>query len=113
MTPSTNNELDGKTFAIGVLSVTACILFVGLVLVIQQPARAIGQLDSAGDYKVLTQQVSRSEEAVVVVDGAAKRAIIYAFDYTNKKLEVLNGIPLDKMPTGEAKPPENAGGRRR
>jgi hypothetical protein len=95
--------LDGKTFAIGVLAVTATVLFVGLMLLMTRPAQAIGLSDKAGDYKMLTQQVSRSKEVVVVLDSAAKRAILYDFDYSNKRLEIAEYIPLDEAPTP---PPE-------
>ncbi len=86
--------VDGKAFAIGVLAVTACILFVGFMLVTLQPAQAIGTSDRGGDYKMLTMQLSTSQEGVVVVDAAAKQAIIYTFDYDKKVLEMATA-PLD------------------
>lgn len=92
--------IDGRLAGIGVLSVTACILFVGLILVLQtaRPAEAIGMNDRGGDYIMVTQQVSNSNEAVVVIDAAAKRMIAYAFDYNNKALEILRTVNLDRMP---------------
>ncbi len=94
------NTVDGRTFAIGVLAVTACVLFVGFMLTAMQPAQATGQIDRGGDYKMLTQQISRSREALIVVDSAAKRAVIYDFDYGNKQLQIAATIPLDELPKG-------------
>lgn len=112
MPAAATRTLDGKIFAIGVLAVTATVLFVGLMMLITRPAYAIGLSDQAGDYKMLTQQVSRSKELVVVLDSAAKQAILYDFDYSNKRLEIAEYIPLDNAP----KPPpeeENPPPRRR
>ncbi len=95
---ASGRPLDGKTFALGVLSVTACILFVGYVLISQRPAYAIGESDRAGDYKMLTQQLSNSAEGLVVVDAAAKQLIIYGFDYDKKVLEIVYQFDLTELP---------------
>lgn len=99
MTHENSRPLDTQTFTIGVLSVTACVLFVGLILAISQPkaAYAIGQSDRAGDYIMITQQLTTSQEGVVVVDGAADRLILYAFDFNNKRLEMLDGLELARL----------------
>jgi len=98
MSDTRETSLDGKTFAIGVLSVTACILFVGLMLINTQPAQAFGQSDKAGDYKMLTMQLGSSRECIVVVDAAAKQAIIYGFNNSQDRLDILSMIPMDQMP---------------
>ena len=98
MNPSTSTPLDARLFAIGVLSITAGVLFVGLMLVMQQPAYAIGMNDRSGDYILATQQLSTTSEGIVVVDAAAKRVIIYEFDYNNKVLNILRQIALDQLP---------------
>lgn len=105
MTPRPSGPIDGKTFVIGVLSVTACILFIGFMLITTQSAQAVGMNDEAGDYKMLTMQINRSTELVVITDAAAERAIFYGFDYSQKRLEMLATIPLKDLP----KPPEPAG----
>jgi hypothetical protein len=106
--------LDGKTFAIGILSVTACVLFVGLLLVTLLPtpaALAIGQSDRGGDYVMLTQQVSNSYEGVIVIDAAAKRLNMYGLHAsgTPKELRLMQrNIPLDRLP-GAPAPAERPG----
>jgi len=90
--------IDRRTFATGVLAVTACLLFVGLMLLVNTPATAIGMGDRGGDYIMLTQQLSSTTEGVVVIDAAAKQMIVYAFDYNNKTLEIVRRVPLDQLP---------------
>jgi Na+/H+-translocating membrane pyrophosphatase len=104
--------VDTKTFAIGVLAVTACVLFVGFLFVSQQPAGATGMNDRGGDYVLLTQQISATTEAVVVVDAAAKQMIVYAFDYNNKTLEILQRTGLDQLPKPRDRAPAEQPERR-
>ncbi len=109
----TSNGLDKRTFAIGVLSVTACVLFVGLMLVGYQPAYGTGMNDRGGDYILVTQQISNTNEAIVVIDAAAQTMIVYNFDYNNKRLEILERIPLSEMPKrNPAIAPERPPGRK-
>ena len=53
--------------------------------------------ESAGDYKLLTQQLTGSQEAVVVVDAAAQRVILYGFDYSRRQLLPLDGFELERL----------------
>jgi hypothetical protein len=94
------NRVDQQSLAIGVLSVTATVLFVGLMLAPSAPiALGIGQNDRSGDYVMLTQQLSSSQESVIVIDGASKRMCVYAFDNSNKRLGLIErNIPLDRLP---------------
>lgn len=94
------NTIDGKLFAIGVLSVTACVLFVGFLLVsmMPSPAYAGGQNDRGGDYLMLTQQIDDSVEGIVVIDAASKRLVMYAFDYNRKNIKPLARFRLDRLP---------------
>ncbi len=106
---SSSPGIDRRTFAIGILSVTACVLFVGLMLLTQQPVQAIGMNDRGGDYLMLTEQISKSTEAVAVIDAAARQMIVYQFDYNNKRIDVLRQVGLDQLPhpqrpTGRGQP---------
>ncbi len=96
---STHTNIDGRTFAIGVLSVTACMLFVGFLLVttMSTPASAVGTSDRSGDYVVVTQQLSTTQEGVVLLDAAAKKMIVYGYDYSRKQLLPLSGFSLDQL----------------
>ena len=93
--------VDSKMFAIGVLSVTACVLFVGLILVTVTPTPALGtgQIDRSGDYIMLTQQLSNSQEGVIIIDAASKQMSMYVLDVNQKKLRIFErNIPLDRLP---------------
>jgi hypothetical protein len=93
--------IDSKTFAIGVLSITACVLFVGLLMVAGQPVPAygIGETDRGGDYIMVTQQLSNSQEGVLIVDAASRQMTLYALNGSNKQLQVLHSnISLDELP---------------
>jgi hypothetical protein len=96
---SPQTHIDGRTFAIGVLSVTACMLFVGFLLVttLSTPASAVGTSDRSGDYIMVTQQLSTSQEGIVLLDSAAKRMIVYGYDYNRKQLLPLSGFSLDQL----------------
>jgi hypothetical protein len=100
------NTIDGKTFAIGILSVTACVLFVGLLMVTTQPAYGIGQSDRGGDYIMLTQQLTNSQEGIIIIDAASRQMTLYALNGSNRQLQILHqNIPLDELPGSRPNPP--------
>ncbi|MFH1748122.1 MAG: hypothetical protein ABIG44_13885 [Planctomycetota bacterium] len=110
-----NSHLDGKTFAIGVLSITACVLFVGFLLISisPTPAYAIGMNDRSGDYIMLTQQLTNSSEGLIIADAASKRLIVYSFDPNRKQIVILSGIPLDRLREPEPDPADQPNRGRR
>lgn len=98
--PSPNPApLDGKSLAIGVLSVTAAVFLAAFLLLttLTKPAQAIGMNDSGGDYKMLTQQLTSSQEGIVIMDLAAQRMVLYGFDYSRKELMPLSGFELKDL----------------
>lgn len=97
----TRSSLDGKSFAIGILSVTACVLLVGYLLLAAQPAPvyATGQVDRGGDYILATQQLSNSQEGVIVIDAAARQMSLYILDMNQRRIRPIQlNIPLSRMP---------------
>ena len=101
MTSQTTTTIDGRLFAIGILSVTACILFVGFLMLSMTPAPALatGQNDRGGDYIMLTQQISQSREGIIVIDAASKRLVIYEFDINRKSITAKAPLRLDRLRT--------------
>ena len=95
----THNSRDTHNLAIGILSITACILFIGFLLVttLTSPARAIGMNDRGGDYLMLTQQLTSSAEGIVVIDAASQRMIVYSYDYSRKQLLPLSGFKFERL----------------
>lgn len=100
MTSRPTSTIDAKLFAIGILSVTACVLFVGFLLISMTPTPAygIGQNDRGGDYIMLTQQISNSVEGIIVIDAASKRLVMYQFDINLKAIRAQAPLRLDKLP---------------
>lgn len=94
------SPIDTKTFAIGILSVTACILFVGFILVTMTPSTAFGQgmVDRSGDYIMVTEQISNSIEAIAVIDAAVKQINLYGLNGSTGDLRILQRIKLDRLP---------------
>lgn len=74
--------LDSRTFAIGVLSITAVILMVGLVLVSTTPrtANASEVSTNAGDYTIGVGRVMRDAELLYVIDNIMQRMLVYGFN---------------------------------
>jgi len=92
--------MDSKNLAIGVLSTTAVILLVGLILVQNQPqpALAVGMNAQGGDYLLTTGQLSSSRELLYVIDAAQEKMLVYGFDINKQKIEVVSQpVDLAKM----------------
>ncbi len=80
---------DRDSLTIGVLSITATILLVGIILVTvggQDRAVAIGQTDRGGDYLVVTGQFTDSSELIYVTDAAARKMNVYSYDWNRGHL---------------------------
>lgn len=107
----TTGILDPRTFAVGVLTITAAVLLVGwLMISAPRAAYAIGMLDRGGDYIMVTQQISNSEEVVVVIDAASDRMNVYLLDANSRKLALIqSNFPLDRLPTGKRDNPPRGG----
>lgn len=108
-----------QNLAIGILSVTAVVLLVGLLVVsaVQDRALAGGMSDRGGDYILVTMQFNRGTENLVVTDAATKRILVYGYDIGSKRVDVWSGVDLARLQEqpgagrrpGEAPP---RGGRR-
>lgn len=95
--------MDSRNLALAVLTVTASILFVGLVVVSTmspQEAMALGQMDRAGDYVVATGQLQKSTEVVYIADAAAGRLNVYVYDLRRRQLQVLDTFDLKSQLRG-------------
>ncbi len=90
---------DNKNLAIGVLSITATILFAAFLIVTVLPTpqvQAIGQTDRGGDYIVVTGQFSNSSELVYVTDAAANRLHAYSFDWNRRQFILWDNHDLNR-----------------
>ena len=102
--------MDSKNLAIGILSTTAVVLFVGLMLVSTRPTpvSASGQVDRGGDYVVASGSLWQREELLYVIDAQLNRMVTYKFDIDRNVIEVGSGMELDqylKGPQQQQTPP--------
>ena len=99
------HQTDSKNFAIGVLSTTAVVLFVGLLIVQSNPPKvhASGMSTWGGGYMMTVGALSRNDDEVVyVTDSAAQKLAAYRFDANRREIQILQGIDLSDLRQGPA-----------
>lgn len=92
--------MDSKNFAIGVLSTTAMVLLVGLIVIQSRPApvRADGMTAQGGDYVMTVGALNqRDEDLVYIIDAPAEKMIAYRFDAGTRRIEIVQGADLAQM----------------
>lgn len=114
--------MDSKTFAVGVLSITAVILLAALVMIHAFPAPVIasgGMTVSAGEYVVTVGKDAGDQEFIYIIDSVSDRLIVYRFDNSRKQIVLAQGIELaelrgpDKTPRGTKQGSKRGGYRGR
>ena len=103
----------GKDFTIGVLSVTAVVLFVGLIIinhVAPQQAYASGQGGMTGDYVVSTARLDTTTEVLFVTDSVAQEMNMYGFIPGRGVIELVQKFDLRALDALN-QPPKDAGDR--
>lgn len=94
---------NNQNLAIGVLTLTAVVLFVGTVLSTaggRSEAMAFGQLDRGGDYILLTGQFTENQELLYVTDAAARRLNVYSYQPSTRQFVLWDSIDLAQMSGG-------------
>ncbi len=93
--------MNNQNFAIGILSVTAVILLVGLVVMgtlTQQQVRASGMNDRSGDYVLLTSEWRSGRELLWVLDARSEVLGMYYFDPQVARLGLYGKVFLARGP---------------
>jgi len=87
---------NSQNLAIAVLSITAVILFVGLVVVNVQPAPvAASDISvSGGDFTVSVGRVSRDTDGLYVIDNVSQRLLVYGINRQSGAINVLDKAEL-------------------
>lgn len=101
------NTMDSRNFAIGVLSTTATILLVGLLVIHTRPTivHASGMTVSSGAYTMTVgKDASGDQELVFVLHGPSQRLIAYRFDANRQTVEVAQGLDLSALNPSAAQP---------
>ncbi|UCF32368.1 MAG: hypothetical protein JSV78_08525 [Phycisphaerales bacterium] len=90
--------MDSKNFAIGVLSVTAVILLVGILVIhsMPTPAAASGMTQTGGNYVMSVGRLNVNEEVLYVIDSSDAKVLLYAFDIARKQIVPQSGIDLNE-----------------
>ena len=99
--------LSAKDFAIGVLSVTAVILFTSLVILHSLPpqkAMASGQGGVTGDYVVSTSRLDNMTETLFIVDTPSQLMNMYGYIPSRGTVELLQQFDLRALETPPANP---------
>ena len=99
--------MQSKDLAIGVLSTTAVILFVGLILLNAQPqpAYASGMGDRGGDYIAVSGAMWAQQELVYVFNTAENKMMVYRYD--QQKSMILAQGPADLSVFLDSKKPKS------
>ncbi len=85
--------MNHQNMIIGVLTVTATILLVGLILLgtlTQQPAHAVGQNDRCGNYLMATGQWNGNRELLWILDAKSGNLGMYYFDSQRARIELAD-----------------------
>ena len=88
--------MNSQHFTIGILSTTAVVLFVGLLLTggRTQPAQASGVTANSGQYIITVGTVSQNdEELVYIVDSVSQRMGVYRMG-NDSKIDLIDGVEL-------------------
>lgn len=104
--------MDNKNFAIGLLSTTAVILFVGLAVIHSRPAsvHADGMTVRGGDYEITVGALDQEdEELVYVIDSSQQRMIAYRFNSNTERIDIVTGVELANLREQAAPGAKNPG----
>jgi hypothetical protein len=113
--PNRESHMHSKDLTIGVLSTTAVILLVGLILLHAQPERvyASGMGARGGDYIVVTGAIWEQSEFLYVFDASEQKLMVYAFDVQRDQVIPSGPADLSNTFSGRASHPHPAGGKKR
>ena len=76
------NNMDKKTFAIGILSITATVLMLGNYFA-PQPANALMTIKDR-DFSLVTALTQQSGDSLYVLDNRSGRVAIYSYDASSR-----------------------------
>ncbi len=90
---------NAKNMAIGVLSITAVILLVGIIIVSSpaaKPAYAGNVSSYGGDFTVTIGRVTRDAELLYLVDNTTERLLVYGLQRKTGKTAILDKSELSQ-----------------
>jgi hypothetical protein len=107
--------MNSKDMTIGILSTTAVILLVGVMIIHSRPAPALasGMTASGGDYTLSVGSVSiNDEELLFVINRSAQKMIVYRYDARQRQLHINQRVDLAKELTEASSDEPKASGKK-
>ncbi len=114
--------MSSKDLAIGVLSTTAVILFVGLIILYSLSDAAFAQTSGpgggvgveTGDYVMAVGAIDTRTQVLMVIDTAVNGMNVYGFDFKSGAVGITQQIDLGQLRAqAQQMNPATGGGRRR
>ena len=93
-------SMESKNLALGVLTTTAVILLVGILIVSSRPAPVLadGMTVAKGDYIITVGSGPQvDEEYVYIIDVPEQKLIAYRFNTPRQQIEVVQGLELAEL----------------
>ena len=102
--------VDNKTFAIGVLALSAVVLLVAVVNKPQQAAAS--EVVKGRDYTAVTARVAQGDDGLYVLDGKTGLMAVFIYNPGQRRIEVKDVKPVMNAfrAAGAAPPPRGRGG---
>lgn len=91
--------MGSKDLAISILSITAVILLVGVLLMQASPGAvyASGMTESGGDYTMTVGKLTANEELLYVVDSVQQKLGVYRYDAQRGGIILIEQHSLKEM----------------
>lgn len=91
--------MNSRNLAIGVLSITAVILLVGLIMVNVSPTPALASEASSlgGDFTITVGRVTNDTELVYVLDNVTQRLLAYSIARKTGAVAIVDKLDLGQL----------------
>jgi hypothetical protein len=86
--------MDKKTFTIGILSITAVIMFIAQFLT-NRPAALAADTVRDRDYQLVTSRLAQGGEALYVVDARTAMMAVFTWDPTARAVKLRAVRPVE------------------
>jgi hypothetical protein len=87
--------MDNKTFGIGILSLTALILFIAQFIPVRSNSAAFGSETISGrDYQLVTARIAQGGEALYVVDNKSGLGAVFSWDPNSRSVALRAVRPV-------------------
>lgn len=87
--------MDKKTYSIGVLTITAAVLFVANLLPVS-PAQAEYSIKDR-DYQLITAKATRDGEVLYVIDNRTGQIAAFSWDNATRRIRPVSVQPVMDM----------------